>query len=124
MAFRLCLQVEVCCICQCFENTCHKTVVYTSEAFLQRETFLWWKNRTLENPHAFLVIQSRLTLCDPHGLQPTRLFCLWDYSDKNTGVGCHFLFLGIFLTQGSNPCLLHWQLDSLPLSHLGSPWRI
>ena len=28
---------------------------------------------------------------------------------------------GIFLTQGSNPCLLHWQVDSLPLSHQGSP---
>ena len=31
---------------------------------------------------------------------------------------------GIFLTQGSNPRLLHllhWQVDSLPLSHLGSP---
>ena len=24
---------------------------------------------------------------------------------------------GIFLDQGSNPCLLHWQADSLPLSH-------
>ena len=24
---------------------------------------------------------------------------------------------GIFLDQGSNPCLLHWQTDSLPLSH-------
>ena len=29
---------------------------------------------------------------------------------------------GIFPDQGSNPCLLHWQVDSLPLSHLGSPW--
>ena len=31
---------------------------------------------------------------------------------------------GIFLTQGLNPCLLrllHWQVDSLPLSHLQSP---
>ena len=27
---------------------------------------------------------------------------------------------GIFLDQGSNPCLLHWQADSLPLSHQGS----
>ena len=27
----------------------------------------------------------------------------------------------IFLTQGSNSCLLHWQADSLPLSHQGSP---
>ena len=26
---------------------------------------------------------------------------------KNTGVGCHFLFQGIFPTQGSNPVLLH-----------------
>ena len=38
-------------------------------------------------------------------------------------MGCHFLFRGIFPTQGSNLhllCLLHWQADSLPLSKLGS----
>ena len=28
---------------------------------------------------------------------------------------------GIFLGQGSNPRLLHWQMNSLPLSHQGSP---
>ena len=28
---------------------------------------------------------------------------------------------GIFPNQGSNPCLLHWQMDSLPLSQQGSP---
>ena len=28
---------------------------------------------------------------------------------------------GIFLDQGSNPGLLHWQADPLPLSHQGSP---
>ena len=28
---------------------------------------------------------------------------------------------GIFPTQGLNWCLLHWQVDSLPLSNLGSP---
>ena len=42
-----------------------------------------------------------------------------DFPVKNTGVGCHF-FLQSFLTQGSNPHLLHcrhWQADSLPLSH-------
>ena len=42
---------------------------------------------------------------------------------KNTGVGCHALLQGIFPTQGSNPHLLHWQADSLPLSHPGSPRR-
>ena len=60
----------------------------------------------------------------PYGLYPTRFLCPWDSPGKNTGVGCHFLFLqGIFLTQKSNPCLwslLHWQADSLPLSYLGS----
>ena len=29
---------------------------------------------------------------------------------------------GIFLEQGSNPCLLHGQVDSLPLSPQGSPY--
>ena len=39
---------------------------------------------------------------------------------KNAGVGSHVLLQGIFLTRGPNPrlpCLLHWQVDSLPLSH-------
>ena len=30
---------------------------------------------------------------------------------------------GIFPDQGSNLCLLHWQADSLLLSHQGSPRR-
>ena len=40
-------------------------------------------------------------------------------------MGCHILLQGISPTQGSNPCLLllqHWQTDSLPLHHLGSPY--
>ena len=35
--------------------------------------------------------------------------------------GLPFPTQGIFLSQGLNLCLLHWQEDSLPLSHLGSP---
>ena len=60
----------------------------------------------------------------PHGLQPVRLLCPWNFPGKNTGGGCHFLLQGIFPTQGSYPrllCLLHWQADSLPLGHLRSP---
>ena len=57
----------------------------------------------------------------PHGLQPARLLCPWNFPGKNTGVGCHFLLPGIFLTQGSNLCPLHWQANSLLLSHQGSP---
>ena len=63
------------------------------------------------------------SLC-PQGLKPTQLLCPWDFPGKNTGVGCHFLLQGIFLTQQLNPCLLHWQEDSLPLSHVGNSfWR-
>ena len=50
-----------------------------------------------------------------------RLLCLWDFPDKNIGVGFQFLFQGIFMTQGSNLGLLHWQANSLVLSHQGSP---
>ena len=42
----------------------------------------------------------------PHGLWPVRLLCPWDFPGKNTGVGCHFLLQGIFLTQGWDPHLL------------------
>ena len=44
----------------------------------------------------------------PYGLHPARLLCQWDSPGKNTGVGCHAILQGIFLTQGSNldlPCL-------------------
>ena len=40
----------------------------------------------------------------PHGLQPTRLLCPWDFPAKNTGVGCHFLLQEI-LKPCSNPCI-------------------
>ena len=52
---------------------------------------------------------------------------LWDSPGKNAGVGCQDLSQVIFLTQGSNLsllCLLHWQVDSLPLRPLGNPWIV
>ena len=49
---------------------------------------------------------------------------LRDFPGKNTGVGCQSLLQGIFPTQGLNLCLLHWQADSLPLNHLGSPVNV
>ena len=49
-----------------------------------------------------LVTQACLTLW-PHGLKPARLLCPWDSPGKNTGVGCHALLQGLFLTQGLKP---------------------
>ena len=40
---------------------------------------------------------------------------------KNTGVVCYFLLQKIFLTQGSNPVLLHCRQILYSLSHQGSP---
>ena len=75
---------------------------------------LWQKDGRIriQTNHAGLVAQSCLTLCDPMDNGVLRLLCLWDSPGKNSGVGCHFLFPGIFLTQGLNPHLLHWQADS------------
>ena len=63
------------------------------------------------------VAQLCLTLCDPmdcslpgfsvHGIFQARVLDC-----------CHFLLQGIFLTQGSNPGLLHCRQTLYPLSHL------
>ena len=58
----------------------------------------------------------------PMDCSPPGSLCPWDFPGKNTGVGCHTRLQGIFLTQGSNPhllCLVHWQVDSLPLGFPG-----
>ena len=70
---------------------------------------------------AAVQLLSHVRLLQPPGLKPTRLLCPWGFPGENTGMGCHFLLQGmIILTPGSNPQLLHWQADSLPLSHQGS----
>ena len=70
-----------------------------------------------------MPVLSRVWLLDTMdcGLQPTGLLCQWDFPGKDTGEGCHFLLQELFSAQGSNPhflCLLHWQVDFLPLHHL------
>ena len=69
-------------------------------------------------------LQSCPTLCDPmnHSLPGSSIH--GDSLGKNTGVDCHDLFQGIFLTQGSKMHLLrllHWQVGSLPLAPPGKP---
>ena len=69
----------------------------------------------------YVRAQSCPILCHPMDCSP--LCPLWNFSGKNTGVGCHSLPQGIFPTQGSNLNLLrllYWQVDSLPVHHLGS----
>ena len=68
--------------------------------------------------HAKSLQSCPIMDCHPPGSSVHEIF-----PGKNTGVGCHFLLQGIFLTQGSKPRLLHllhWQEDSLQLHHLES----
>ena len=47
----------------------------------------------------------------------TRFLGPWDFPGRNTGVGCHFLLQGIFLTQESNPHPWHLLLSQWILYH-------
>ena len=51
--------------------------------------------------------------CDPVDYSLPGSSVHGDSPGKDTGVGCHFLLQWIVPTQGLNPCLLHWQADSL-----------
>ena len=52
------------------------------------------------------VVSVKSDSLHPYGSQPSSLLCPWDSPGKNTGVGCHALLQGLFLTQGSNSHLL------------------
>ena len=71
---------------------------------------LWLVMSFLPGAAMYVCVFSGSVLSDSlqsHGLQPSRLFCPWDSPGKNTGVGYFALLQRIFLTQGSNPRLLH-----------------
>ena len=63
------------------------------------------------------------TLCDTIDLAH-QVPLPMEFSRQEYWRGCYFLLQRIFPIHGSNSCLLHllhWQVGSLPLSHLGSP---
>ena len=68
----------------------------------------------MDGSREYCCLDAKLSLtllrpmdCSPPGSSP------WDFSGKNTGVCCHFLLQGIFLTRELNSCLLHcrWILN-------------
>ena len=73
--------------------------------------------------HAHSVIQSFSTPAIPWTVAHQAPLSM-GLSGQEYWSGIYFLLQGIFPNQGLNlqlVCLLHWQADSLPLSHLGSP---
>ena len=79
------------------------------------------------------VTQSYLHSLQCYGLDPEahQASLSMEFFRQPTGVGCHFLFQGIFLTQGMNLHLLHlphyhcatWGASHLP-THLSRSWII
>ena len=59
---------------------------------------------------------SRSVMSDslwPHGLQPTRLLCPWDFPGKSAGVGCHCLLQGYLEYNVKYGTLLKWMRGTL-----------
>ena len=88
---------------------CHVVLEVSLGAFQQRRVGV------PAFPHQLLCVcsvmsDSETPGCSVHGIFQTRIL-EW----------VSFLLQGSFLTQGLNLCLLHWRVDSLPLSHWGSP---
>ena len=98
----------------------HKSIDLPNDSFLTKITLYlifialepgkWKWNRS--------VVSDSLR---PHGLQPIRLLCTWDFLGNSTGVDCRFLFQGIFPTQGSNLGLPWCRQTLYRLSHQRSP---
>ena len=71
-----------------------------------------------------LVVQLCLGLCDPLDGSPPGSSCPWDFSDKNTRMGCHFPPPGDLPNQGIKPATpvssALW-VGSLPTEPSGKP---
>ena len=82
----------------------------------RKESDTTWRLNNNNNNIYMFSLQVVSDSSRPHGLQPSRLLCSWDFPGKNTWVSCLFLLQGIFPTQGWKPhlfCLLCWQAHSL-----------
>ena len=107
-------------------------ILHSSETGRQSSLCKSLPTRLIQSDHTWFSHHWLMFSCSvvsdtllPFRLFPARFLHPWDFPGKNTGVGCHFLLQEIFPTQESNPglCLLCWQMYSLLLSHLGSPYH-
>ena len=72
-----------------------KTVTNLENKLMATGVKRGWINWETEiNIYTLLLLLSRSVVSNsvrPHGLQPTRLLHPWDFPDKSTGVGCHYV---------------------------------
>ena len=95
---------------------------YATAAFI-KTCLPTWPSIAVHKPYGVCVCVCSVESDSlwPHEVLPARLLCPWDSPGKHTGVGCHFLLLGIFPPQGLNPRFLHWTWILYLLSHWGFP---
>ena len=81
------------------------------------------KNIPISSPHSLLVLSHSVmsNSLRPHGHNPLGYSVHGILQARILEWIAIFLLQGIFLSQESNPHLLHWQAYSLPLSPQGSP---
>ena len=100
-----------------FRKSC-RHLNYRREYFTMTNTILINK---IWSRYVYLVAQSCLTLCNPmnHSLPA---FSVHGTSKARILEGLPLPSPGDLPDPGSNPGLLHWQVDSLPLPQV-SPWK-
>ena len=84
---------------------------------------LWWQAHRV----ASLVVEHRFqrtwaSVVVAHGLSSCSSWTL-EHRFGRCGTQVQLSCPIWDLSKPGNPCLLHWQTDSLPLSHQRSPWR-
>ena len=79
-----------------FYTFAHESMGERLEGSYIRELYCAWDG-PFQCKATLLLLFSCLVVSDsfrPHGLQPTRLLCAWDFLGQNTGVGSHSLLPG------------------------------
>ena len=86
-----------------------ENVMLSTEASYRRPHAIWFHLRETPRTGRFYRDRKQAVLClvsrvsvRPHGLQPARPLGPWESPGQHTGVGCHALLQGIFLTGRSN----------------------
>ena len=119
--------------------TTGKTIALTRRTFVCKVMSLFFNMLSTlvfsSKEQASVNFMAAVTICSDFGAQvmsdsfvilwtEAHLACLsMGFSRKEYCSGLPHPPPGIFLTQGLNPHLLHWQEQSLPLSPLGSPFK-
>ena len=91
---------------------------FTHSAYAGKRTDFYCLNCNAPKFQVYVYVQPCPTLCDPMDCSPPGSSVHRDSPGKNTGVGCHALLQGIFLTQKLNLSLLQCRWIFYLLSRL------